>query len=63
MCMDNGWLLSYIDEDTGLAKGSLIAVLQTIKHKVYPVMDYCELNTKIFTYTGTADVCVGKLRE
>ena len=40
-----------------------MAVLQTNKHKVFPVMDYQELDTYVNPFMGAADVCAEKLRE
>lgn len=63
--MDNGWLVPYSNKEFGPPKGliPLMAVLQTNKHKVHPVMDYRELNTYVETFTGAADVCAEKLQD
>ena len=39
-----------------------MGVLQINKHKVRPVMEYCELNTYVDTYMGTVDMCTEKLK-
>lgn len=61
--MGNSWLLVYIDEEFGTPKRLilLMIILRTKKHNVRPIMDYCELNTCVDTFTGAVDVCTEKL--
>ena len=63
--IDNGWLLPYPEDKLGPPKGLifLMAVLQENKLKVQPVMDYHELNEHVDVYTGSANVCMQKLKE
>ena len=60
--MDSSWLLPYSNSPL---KGLIppIAVLQTNKPKVHPVIDYQELNTYIDPFMGATDVCEEKLQE
>ena len=60
-----GWLIPYDEEKLGPAKGliPLLAVAQSNKAKVRPVLDYRELNLHIDAYTADVDVCADKLRE
>ena len=60
-----GWLQPYNERECGPAKGliPLMAVIQTSKDKIRPVMDFREVNSYIDAYTGNADVCADKLRE
>ena len=57
--MDNSWWPPYINEEFDPPKGliMLMAVLQTYKHPVCPVIDYHELKPYVDTITGPADVC------
>ena len=57
--MDSGRFLPYSNEEFGPPKRLilLIAVQQTNKHKVCPVVDYCD------TFTSLATVCSEKQRE
>ena len=63
--MDNGWSLPYIDEKFSPPNGliPLMAVLQTNKYKVHPLMDYREQNTYGDTVMSAAHVCAEKQRE
>ena len=63
--IQQGWLQPYDEGRCGPAKGliPLMAVIQSSKNKVRPVMDFREVNAYIDAYTGEADVCADKLRE
>ena len=65
MWIDNGWLISYIQERLGPPNRliPLIAIEQPTKDKIRPVMDYRELNQHVDTFTVDADVCATKLQE
>lgn len=60
-----GWLEIYDEERQGPAKGliPMMAVIQSNKHKVRPVLDFRELNGHITAYTSNTDVCGDKLRQ
>ncbi|XP_066985023.1 uncharacterized protein [Macrobrachium rosenbergii] len=62
--VSDGWLLPYDENKYGPAKGliPLMAVVQQNK-KVWPVLDFRELNTYIDAFTADSDVCSDKLRE
>ena len=55
----------YRQERLGLPMGliPLIVVVQHIKGKVRPVMDYRELHEHVDAFTADANVCTAKLRE
>ena len=61
----NGWLLSYSEEELDPPKGliPLMAVMQEQKQKVRPVLDYQELNGFVDAFTANAEMCAQKLRE
>ena len=63
--LNNGWLLSYPEEELGPPKALIpfMAVYQQNKSKVCPVLDFRELNGFVDAYTAHADVCAQKLRE
>ena len=63
--IQNGWLIPYPESELGPHKGliPLMAMLQENKWKVWPVMDYCELNEYVNAYTANADVCAQTMRE
>ena len=63
--IDNGWLVPYPEDKLGLPKGliPLMAVIQQIKQKVRPVLDYRELNDHVDPFTARVDICTEKLRE
>ena len=56
--IDNSWLLPYIDEEFDPPNRRILlkAILQTNKCKMYPVMNYCELNTYVNTFMGAVDI-------
>ncbi|XP_043235723.1 uncharacterized protein LOC122388597 [Amphibalanus amphitrite] len=60
-----GWLVPYDEDRHGAAKGlvPLMAVQQSNKAKVRPVMDYRELNGFVSAHTADADVCADQLRK
>ena len=61
----NGRVIPYLESELGPPKGliPLMAILQENKQKVWPVMDYCELNEHVNAYTANADVCAQTMRE
>ncbi|KFD46635.1 hypothetical protein M513_12490 [Trichuris suis] len=61
----NGWLIPYDERKFGPVQAliPLMAVVQRIKGKVRPVLDFQELNAHIDTFTANCDVCAHKLRE
>lgn len=62
--IDNGWLRSYDEAELGPPKAliPLMAVVQSNKDKVRPVMDFRELNCFVQAHTADADVCADKIR-
>ena len=58
MAVNNGWLLSYLEEELGPPKGliPLMAVFQQNKPKVRPELDFYELNGHIDAYTAHTDI-------
>ena len=63
--ISNGWLVPYDEQQHGPPRGlvPLMAVLQTNKAKVRPVLDYRELNSHVTAHTADADVCADQLRK
>ena len=61
----NGRLIPYLEKELGPLSGLflLMAIVQHNKGKVLPVMNYCELNDHVETYTTRADVYSQKLRD
>lgn len=62
--IDNGWLISHLQERLGPPKGLIpfMSIEQPTKHKIRPI-DYRELNQHVDAFTGYADVCAAKLQE
>ena len=62
---DQGWLVPYDEEVHGKVKGTipLMAVIQRVKRKVRPVMDFREVNCYLDPHTADTDVCGEKIRE
>ena len=60
-----GWLQLYDEREHGPARGliPLMAVVQTAKDKIRPVLDYRELNEHLAPHTADADVCSEQLRK
>lgn len=60
-----GWLVPYDETKFGEPKGviPLMAVIQRNRRKVWPVMDYWELNTHLETHTANTDIHAYRLRE
>jgi ribonuclease HI len=56
-----GWLKPYTGPYKCLIP--LLAVMQSSKHKVRPVLDYRELNEHVSSHTGESVVCGEKLRK
>ena len=56
-----GWLEPFDGVCDGIVP--LMAVLQTNKSKVRPVLDFRELNQFVSSHTASSDVCDGKLRS
>ena len=63
--IQNGWLIPYPESELGPPKGliPLMAILQESKQKVWPVMDYCELNEPVNSYMANADVWAQTMPE
>ena len=63
--MSNGWLVPYKEEELRSLKGliPLMAILQQHKSKVFPVMDFQQLNHHVDVFTVNVDVCSAKLHE
>ena len=61
----NGWLELYDDNRLGPAKGliPLMSIVQQNKDKVWPVIDFRELNSHMDAFTANADVCADQIRE
>ena len=61
----SGWLVPYDEQRHGAPKGlvPLMAVQQSNKSKVRPVMDYRELNGFVTAHTADTDVCADQLRK
>jgi ribonuclease HI len=59
--IDNGWLKPYTGPYSCLIP--LMAVMQSNKHKIRPVLDYRELNEYVSSHTGESVVCGEKLRS
>ena len=60
-----GWLQPYDEREHGPARGliPLMAVIQTAKEKVRPVLDFREVNEHLTPHTVDADVCSEQLRK
>ena len=66
--IDEGWLQPYDEQEHGPAEQehgliTLMAVIQEVKDKVRPVLDYRELNEYLTLHTAEADVCRDQLRK
>ena len=63
--IDNGCLVPYPEDKFGPLKGliPLMAVVQLNKQKVWPVLDYQDLNDHLDPFTAHAEICTEKLRE
>ena len=63
--IEQGWLVPYDEDRHGAARGlvPLMAVQQSNKAKVRPVMDYRELNGFVTAHTADTDVCADQLRR
>ena len=64
MWQRNGWLLAYPDKELGTPKEliALMTVVQEHKQKVWPVLDYQELNGFVEVFSANAEVCSQRLR-
>lgn len=63
--IEKEWLVLYDEDSLGppRARIPMMAVIQTNKKKVRPVLDYRSLNAFLDTHTADADVCADKLRD
>jgi transposase InsO family protein len=59
--IDSGWLQRYTGPCDGLIP--LMAVIQSTKSKVRPVLDFREVNQYVSSHTANGDVCSDKLRS
>lgn len=60
--IEEGWLQEYNDAYCG-GLVPLMAVVQTNKDKIRPVLDFRELNSFVSSHTGQSQVCGEKLRK
>ena len=59
--IEKGWLEKYYGDHDGIIP--LMAVIQSNKGKVRPVMDYRELNQFVSSHTAESEICSEKLRS
>ena len=59
--IENGWLKKTTETESGIIP--LLAVVQTKKNKVRPVLDFREMNDFVECSGADADVCDEKLRQ
>ena len=63
--ISDGWLILYPEKKLGPPTSliPLMALVQENKGKVWPIMDYREVNNHIEAYTAHANVCSQRLRD
>ena len=61
----NGWLEPYDDNKLGPSKGllQLMTIVQQNKYKVWPLLDFRELKSRVDAFLANPHVCADKKRE
>ena len=62
--MKKGYLIDYDEKEMGKSIGSIpiFGILQVNKSKIRPIFDFRKLNNYVDVYSGSADICLEKLR-